>query len=92
MSKIPEPLKSILNDYYHGEWSEEIDALVDDVASDSWVYDASIFKDQLRSSIKNINFSKEDYESVTGEDFDTEEELINKLKDIFIYIFPDDEL
>ncbi|MBF6650952.1 hypothetical protein [Methylobacter sp. BlB1] len=87
MSNIPEPLKSILNDYCHVEWAEEMNELPNDLLKDDWAYDASLFKSQLRDAINNINFSVEDYESVTGEDFDSEEDLIERLKDIWNIAF-----
>lgn len=92
MSNIPEPLKSILNDYCHIEWSEEMNELPTDIARDDWAYDARMFKSQLRDSITSLSFSLDDYEEVTGEDFDSEEELANRLKEIWSIAFANEKI
>ncbi len=88
MTKVPEPLKSILNDYCHVEWAEEMKELPHDIQREDWAYDASAFKSQLREAINHLGFSLEEYENVTGEDFDTEEDLVERLKGIWNISFP----
>jgi hypothetical protein len=85
---ISEPLKSILNDYCHVEWAEEISELPSDLERDDWAYNASVFKTQLREAIVKLNFSLEDYEKVTGEDFDSKEDLTCRLQGIWDIAFP----
>lgn len=75
MNSTPEPLKSILNDYCHVEWSEEMMELPIDIQQKDWAYDAKLFKDQLRTAIISLNLSLEEYEKTTGEDFDNKEQL-----------------
>lgn len=91
MTNIPEPLKSILNDYCHVEWAEEMNELPNDIQKEDWAYDASTFKYQLREAVHHLGFSLEEYENVTGEDFDTEEELVERLKGIWRISFPGEE-
>lgn len=91
MSKIPEPLKNILNDYCHVKWAEEMNELPNEIQKEDWPYDALVFKSQLREAIYHLGFSLEEYENVTGEDFDTEEELAERLKEIWSISFPGEE-
>lgn len=92
MNSIPEPLKSILNDYCHVEWAEEMMELPSDLAKNDWVYDASLFKKQLKEAILNLKFSIHDYEEATGEDFDSEEALLDRLKEVWSIAFPNDKI
>lgn len=92
MSNIPEPLKSIFNDYCHVEWAEEINELTNDVKKSDWAYDPHLFKQQLREAIINLSFTVNEYESVTGHDFDTEHDLVEWLKEIWSTVFPDEPI
>lgn len=90
MSNIPEPLRAILFDYCHVDWADEVNELPLDVNRDDWAYDVSLFKSQLRDSIKQLAFSVEEFVGVTGESLDTQEELIERLKSIWGIAFPDE--
>ncbi|MEW8026979.1 MAG: hypothetical protein AB2806_04485 [Candidatus Thiodiazotropha sp.] len=92
MTSIPEPLRSVLNDYCHVEWAEELAELPHDIGKVGWAYDASLFKSQLKEAIFNLEFSLQDYEDATGEDFDSEDDLVIRLKEIWKAAFPNDEL
>lgn len=92
MSNIAEPLKSILNDYCHVEWAEEMSELPNDLEKEDWAYDAQLFKSQLKSALTQSNFSLSDYEKVTGEDFDSEDELQERLKEIWNVAFPNEQV
>lgn len=92
MKHIPEPLRSILNTYCHVEWAEQMNSLSTDVNKKDWFYNVKLFKEQLRDAIYHPNFSLKEYEKITNEDFDTKEDLILRLREVWDYSFPGEPL
>lgn len=73
--KIKEPLKTILRKYCHVECCDP--QLIREAISTGkgFPYDVQLFKAQLREAIDNNLISTADYEELTEEDFDSQEEL-----------------
>lgn len=73
--KIKEPLKKILRKYCHVECYDP--QLIREAISTGkgFPYDVQLFKAQLREAIDNNLISTADYEELTEEDFDSQEEL-----------------
>ena len=80
--KIPEPLHTILGKYYHVETYDP--QLIHRAISSGvgFPYDVSLFKSQLESAIETKSISLENFELLTGLDFDSEAELTEHLKNI----------
>ena len=72
---IKEPLKTVLRKYYHVECYDP--QLIREAISTGkgFPYDVSLFKTQLREAIDNRLISPEEYEELTEEDFDSQEDL-----------------
>jgi hypothetical protein len=72
---IKEPLKTILRKYCHVECYDP--QLIREVISTAkgFPYDVELFKAQLREAIDNKLISPEEYEELTEEDFDSQEDL-----------------
>lgn len=73
--KINEPLKTILRKYCHVECYDP--HLIREAISTGkgFPYDVQLFKAQLREAIDNKLISTADYEELTEEDFDSQDEL-----------------
>lgn len=72
---IKEPLRTILKKYCHVETYDP--ELIRNVISsgEGFPYDVRLFKAQLREAIDNKLISVEEYEYLTDEDFDSQEDL-----------------
>lgn len=82
MSNIKEPLRTILKKYYQVE-SYDPDLIRNVIISKKgFPCDVELFKTQLREAIDNNLISPEEYEELTDEDFDSQEELQLWLEDI----------
>lgn len=83
MSKIKEPLKTILRKYYHVECYDP-DLIRRAITTGvGFPYDVHLFKSQLREAIDNMSISPEEYEALTEEDFDSQEDLQIWLEEIW---------
>lgn len=81
-----DPLKSVLHDYCHVEWFE-LSELVSDIKTDSRNFDVSILRAQFLDVMSNsIGFSIVANE-LTGNEFESDEEAMFWLKNIFREIF-----
>lgn len=81
-----DPLKSVLYDYCHVEWFE-LSELVSDIKTDSRNFDVSILRAQFLDVMSNsIGFSIVANE-LTGNEFESDEEALFWLKNIFREIF-----
>ena len=76
---IKEPLKTILRKYCHVECYDP--QLIRQVirTGKGFPYDVDLFKTQLREAIDNELISPTEYEELTEEDFDSQEDLQGKL-------------
>ncbi len=72
---IKEPLRTILKKYFHIECYNP--HLTNQIfgAGKGFPYNAELFKYQLREAIDNRLISPEEYEALTEEDFDSQEDL-----------------
>ena len=75
MSKIKEPLKTVLRKYFHIESydSQFLRNVMN--TGESLPYDIALFKAQLREAIDMKLISPEEYENLTEEDFDSQDDL-----------------
>lgn len=72
---IKEPLKTVLRKYCHVECYDP--KLIRDaiISGKGFQYNVEAFKYQLREAIDNRLVSLEEYEELTEEDFDSQEDL-----------------
>lgn len=92
MNSIPEPLKDILYKYCCVECPELVEHLAKNINKPGCGgYNVKLFKTQLRDAIHNRSITLEDFEEVTGEDFDCYEGLIRRLKELWQDLFPSEE-
>ena len=75
MNQIEEPLKTILKSYCHVECYDPVILRNAMISGKGFPYDANLFKFQLREAIDRKSISPEDYEALTEEDFDSQEDL-----------------
>jgi hypothetical protein len=83
MSRINEPLKTILRKYCQVECYDP--KLLREAINTcrGFPYDVELFKTQLREAIDLTLISPAEYEELTGEDFDSQEELQNWLEELW---------
>ncbi len=76
---IEEPLKTVLGRYYHVEVQdpEHMKKWVD--AGRTLGLDINLVKQQLRGAIELNSITPEEYEALTGHDFDSQNELLEYL-------------
>lgn len=86
MSRINEPLKTILRKYCQVECYDP--KLLRDAIKTGrgFPYDVELFKAQLREAIDLKLISPAEYEELTDEDFDSQEELQSWLEELWIEI------
>lgn len=72
---LKEPLRTVLKKYCHVECYDPqlIRELI--TTGEGFPYDVALFKAQLREAIDNKLISTGEYEELTEEDFDSQEEL-----------------
>ena len=75
MSKIKEPLKTILKKYCHVECYDPNLIREAIITGKGFPYDVELFKTQLREDIDYKLISTNEYEELTEEDFDSDEDL-----------------
>ncbi|CAM3637402.1 MULTISPECIES: hypothetical protein [Pseudoalteromonas] len=83
MSKIKEPLRSILRDYCHVEVYDSNILRMDIGHGESYPYDSDLVKAQLREAIDLNLISLTEYEELTDEDFDSIEDLHEWLEELY---------
>lgn len=71
---VPEPLRTVLQDYLHVEWYE-LNELAVDVKNSAWNERVGPFKDQLRRAILDRTLSLESIRALTLNEFEDEEQL-----------------
>ncbi|ROQ27378.1 hypothetical protein [Gallaecimonas pentaromativorans] len=84
---IKEPLKTILRKYCHVECYDP--QLIREAIKTGrgFPYDVELFKSQLREAIDKELISPEEYEKLTEEDFDSQEELQIWLEEFWSELF-----
>ena len=82
MSEIKEPLKTILRKYCHVETYDPQLLRQAVTTGVGFPYDIKLFREQLREAIDNKIITPELYEELTEEDFDSQEDLQNWLKEL----------
>ena len=80
---IPEPLGKVLEAYCHVN-ATNIDMLSEHYSNPDWSYcKPEIFRAQLLSVIRERSILRNEYESLTCEDFDSDDELYEWLVEIW---------
>lgn len=80
---IPEPLHKILESYCHVN-ATNVELLAIHCKRDDWSYcTPDLFKDQLWSVIQRRSCTVAEYNEVTKEEFDSEEELYDWLVEVW---------
>jgi hypothetical protein len=85
-SDIPDPLADLLKSYCNVN-AVSISDLTHDLRTSINPEIAKQFRQQLADAISKKNISPEQYESLTGEDFDTQEELNSWLQELWNELF-----
>jgi hypothetical protein len=86
-TNVPEPLRSRLSTYCLVEAREGLDVLRRIVHSENpppWV---APFREQLAEAIAKKSISARDYESLTGDDYETADEVASELRQIWSEVF-----
>lgn len=84
----PDPLADFLKSYCNVN-AVSVDSLVRDLQNSIRPEVASEFRKQLAAAIKNQSMSPEQYETLTGEDFDSQEALIEWLEELWTHLYGD---
>lgn len=85
---IEEPLRHYLKTYCDVN-AVEINELRKQIRNPKIPERANAFRKQLASTIVNKSLNPEEYEALTGEDFDNQEELETWLRELWRLIFDD---
>lgn len=75
MKNIKEPLKTVIKKYCHVECYDPQLIREAVTTGHGFPYDYELFKKQLREAIDNKLISPEEYEALTEEDFDSQDDL-----------------
>ncbi len=89
---IPDPLGHLLYHYCQVEAPEGIEALRDDLRQPQWRERTALFRQQLADAIVNKTITPEQYERLTGLDFDTPEDFNKWLRCLWKELFGDDPI
>lgn len=86
---VPEPLARTLKQYCHinamtADWRE---ALLSELNYPGDPSRAPTFRAQLADAIWNATISPQQYEALTGEDFDTQDDLQDRLRELWKEIY-----
>ena len=92
-TKVPEPLASILEAYfnvnaYTSDWLESFQFVLSRPDSKSREREQQ-FRRQLADAVLHRSVTKEDYELLTGEDFDTQDDLQRRLEEVWKQLYGD---
>ncbi len=80
---VPEPLKKILESYCHVN-ATNIELLAEHCKKTDWSYsEPELFKNQLKEVILNRSISVREYDEMTKEEFDSEDELYEWLLEVW---------
>ncbi|MEJ7617062.1 MAG: hypothetical protein WKF30_08915 [Pyrinomonadaceae bacterium] len=87
--KVPEPLADVLRTYCNvnalsGDWHESVRRMLEHT------HEASLFKQQLADAILHRSISPANYERLTREDFDTPEDLLARLGELWRDMYGDE--
>lgn len=83
MTKIKEPLKTVLRKYCHVECYNPQLIREAVISGHGFPYDIMLVKAQLREAIDNQLITPEEYEELTDEDFDSQQDLQLWLERLF---------
>ncbi|SHO59173.1 hypothetical protein [Vibrio quintilis] len=82
MVKIKEPLHTVLVKYCDVECYDPQFIRESIISGRGFPYDAELVKNQLREVIDNQSMSPDEYEQLTKEDFDSQEDLFAWLEEL----------
>ena len=90
---VPNPLASVLKRHcnvngFVKDWPQ---FLVEELANHNNPEHAMAFKEQLFNAIVKRSIGIEEYEKLTGEDFDSEDALVAWLRELWIILYGDFE-
>lgn len=86
MVDVFDPLKSVLRDYFHVEWFE-LSELTSDIKTGERKFDVSVLRRRFLDVMSDfVGFSSVANE-LTGNEFESDEEALFWLKNIFLEIF-----
>ncbi|MAM89587.1 MAG: hypothetical protein CME36_19995 [unclassified Hahellaceae] len=83
MSQIKEPLRSIISKYYQVELYDPQRIREVIVSGRGFPCSAEVFRSQLREAIDGNLISPEEYEALTDEEFETQEDLNAWLEEMY---------
>ncbi|GAA3952755.1 hypothetical protein [Allohahella marinimesophila] len=83
MSQIKEPLRSVIKEFYQIECYDPQLISRAIITGKGFAYDSELFRTQLREAIDKNLISPEEYEALTDEDFDTQEDLNAWLEEMY---------
>jgi len=80
---IKDPLKKVFATYFDTNCSVMIEYINEGIE----FYDKNVIKKQLGDIISNKSITVNEFESLTCDYYDTQEELIERLKEIWVLLF-----
>lgn len=80
---LPQPMRDILRRYCNIEAPEALGSLKQMLARPELAPRAALFRDQLEQTIREAKVTPEEYEALTGEDFDSQQELLAWLRKLW---------
>ena len=87
-NKVPDPLGDLLESYCNVN-APSIDDLANDLKNSINPEVAKIFREQLAKAIIQRSLTLDKYEELTGEEFDTQDDLDKWLSELWMEIFGD---
>jgi hypothetical protein len=86
MRELPEPIKSVLQDYCHVEWYE-VDELAGDVQTGCQKFDVKKLKDQFEFLVGSGEDYSRQINQLTSNEFESREEVKVWLSGIYQIVF-----
>jgi len=87
MTKLPEPIKSVLRDYCHVEWYE-VNELANDVRDKRQRFDVKKLREQFESLIASSDGCVTEINQLTLNEFQSKDDVREWLKEIYKLVFP----
>ena len=84
---VPQPMRDILRRYCNVEAPEALSSLKRMLARSESAQRAALFRDQLEQTIREARITPEEYEALTGEDFDSQQELLTWLRQLWEQLY-----
>lgn len=83
MHEIKEPLRTVLKKYCHVECYDSQLLRNAIISGQGFPYDANLFREQLREVIDTRSITTKQYEQLTEEDFDSQNDLMEWLEELW---------